>query len=129
MLGAVAGVAAVVGVGYAVMSRDSTSTAHATLTEGTGTPDAGSGVAGLPPGPVTITSSRAKDRVTFEWTYSAQLATDTYAWRTDDDRKGVVETPTLTLKPIAGQHICLSVLVVRKDGSGSIAYSPPVCAE
>ncbi len=129
VVGALLGVAAAVGVGYAVVARDSPQPSRATLTEGTVTPDAGSGVAGLPPGPVAITWTRTKAEVTFRWTYSAQLATDTFRWRTDDDREGVVKIPTLTLKSAARQPICLAILVVRQDGGGSVAYSPPVCAD
>jgi serine/threonine protein kinase len=94
--------------------------------------DAGLPGADAPPGEPTVTAARVADgSVRFSWTYSAQLATDTFAWQTPDGaQKGVAKGPELVLPATSGAALCLQIKVVRADGSYAAAdWSEPDCAD
>ncbi|RLK59780.1 serine/threonine-protein kinase [Actinokineospora cianjurensis] len=83
-----------------------------------------------PPGKPTVTAARVDPGILrFTWTYSAQFATDSFAWRTSDlSRSGTAIAPTVDIPAPAGSLVCLEVKVVRADGSSaSASFSPPGC--
>ena len=128
--------AAVLGTGFLLFDGDSSSDTAGT--PGTHVTDPGdamqdAGVPGgdAPPGRPTVTAAAESDgSVRFAWTYSAQLATDTFAWQTPDGREsGVVEAPELVLPHKTTDPLCVQVKVVRADGSHATAdWSEPGCA-
>lgn len=83
----------------------------------------------LLPGTVEVSGERRGERLVFTWDYAGLLESDSYRWRTDDDREGVVSTPKLTLDAPNGERVCLEVLVVRANGTSTQEYSSPSCAE
>jgi len=84
----------------------------------------------LPPGPPVVTARANPGAVRFSWTYSAQLANDTFRWQTTDGRqRGVAGSATLKLADRPGQRLCVAVKVVRADGSNAaLSWSVPGCA-
>lgn len=71
-----------------------------------------------PPGAATVTARRTSGELVFAWTYSAQLSSDTYIWRTaDGKRSGTAKSASLTLADPPGTQLCVQVRVVRADGS------------
>jgi serine/threonine protein kinase len=92
--------------------------------------DAGAGGDAVPPGVPTVTATRSDAaHLHFAWTYSAQFASDTFAWRTADGRTGTAAKPELDLEAAAGPEICLQVKVIRADGgNGTVDWSPAGCA-
>jgi hypothetical protein len=127
---------AVLGVGFLLFDGESPpDTAGTTGTHitdpGGAMQDAGLPGADIPPGRPTVTAKAEPDgSVRFSWTYSAQLATDTFAWQTPDGREsGVVDAPELVLSGTADGKLCVQVKVVRADGSNATAdWSEPGCA-
>jgi hypothetical protein len=83
-----------------------------------GVQDAGAGGDVAPPGPPDVVGTRVDaNSVRFTWTYSAALASDTFAWRTaDSTRSGVAGKPVLDLTDPTGTEVCLQVKVIRVDG-------------
>ena len=127
--------AAVLGTGFLLFDGDSppgtsgTTGTHVT-DPGDAMQDAGLPGADAPPGRPTVTAAAEGDgTVRFAWTYSAQLATDTFAWQTPDGRKsGVVDAPELVLPLKEAGPLCVQVKVVRADGSHATAdWSAPGC--
>jgi len=85
-----------------------------------------------PPGPVAVTAARVGPlSVQFSWTYSDELANDSFQWQTSDgSQSGVVKVPTLDLQDQPGVQLCIQVKVVRADGSnGSVDWSQPGCSQ
>jgi eukaryotic-like serine/threonine-protein kinase len=85
-----------------------------------------------PPGPVAVTASRVSPlSLQFSWTYSDELANDSFQWQTSDgSQSGVVKVPTLALQDKPGVQLCIQVKVVRADGSnGSVDWSQPGCGQ
>lgn len=85
-----------------------------------------------PPGPVAVTAARiSSSTLQFSWTYSDELANDSFQWQTEDgSQSGTAKTPTLALQDSAGVPLCLEVKVVRADGSnGSVEWSQPGCGQ
>ncbi len=81
----------------------------------------------LPPGPVTVKGTRKDQTITFTWTYSAALTSDTFQWRTQDGASsGAAKTATVDI-PAPGP-VCLQVKVVRADGTNAAPdWSAPGC--
>lgn len=80
-----------------------------------------------PPGPVTITVTRAGGQVDFTWTYSDALTTDTYRLRVGDGGETTSVQPELRVGEQEAE-VCLSVIVVRADGSNPTREFPqPTC--
>ncbi|HEX6359203.1 serine/threonine-protein kinase [Actinophytocola sp.] len=133
---ALAGVlAAVVGFGALMFANDPTGTEtddNAQVDDpGGAMQDAGLPGADSPPGMPAITATRTGDgSVRFTWNYSAQLATDTFAWQTPDGgQHGTADSAELVLPGTAGTELCVQVKVVRADGShGATDWSDPGCA-
>ncbi|MEU0880452.1 serine/threonine-protein kinase [Lentzea sp. NPDC005914] len=74
------------------------------------------GETGLPSRPAVTVTRVGPDTLRFAWTYDAPLATDTFAWRTNDDLKtGTTDTPSLEL--FAPGTLCIQVKVIRTDRS------------
>src|SRR5262245_53194537 len=86
---------------------------------GGGGQDAGLPGDDAPPGVPTVTATRIDAaHLRFTWTYSAPLASDTFAWRTEDGKSsGTAKTATVDLPDRAGVRLCVQVKVVRADGS------------
>ncbi len=84
----------------------------------------------IPPGPVTVTAKRSGTTVTFSWTYSAALTSDTFLWRTPDGRAvGKADKATYVTEVPSGTQLCLEVKVVRADGSNAApTWSAPGCS-
>ena len=84
----------------------------------------------LPPGPPVVTARASAAVVHFSWTYSAQLASDTFRWQTPDGkRQGVAKSPLVELAGQPGKRLCVQVKVVRADGSNAaVSWSDPGCA-
>jgi eukaryotic-like serine/threonine-protein kinase len=85
-----------------------------------------------PPGPVTVTATRVSPlAVQFTWSYSDELANDSFQWQTSDGlQSGVVPSPMLTLQDKPGVQLCIEVKVVRADGSdGSVDWSQEGCGQ
>ncbi|HEV2638069.1 MAG TPA: serine/threonine-protein kinase [Actinocrinis sp.] len=85
-----------------------------------------------PPGPVAVTATRiSSSALQFSWTYSDELANDSFQWQTQDgSQSGTAKTPTLALQDSAGVQLCVEVKVVRADGSnGSVDWSQPGCGQ
>ncbi|MBT9258035.1 serine/threonine protein kinase [Phycicoccus sp. MAQZ13P-2] len=83
-----------------------------------------------PAGPVKVSSDRRGGDVVFTWRYDGALSTDTYRLRVGGP--GGSETtgdePTLTVPAPTRGTVCLSVIVVRSDGSGATRDFPePTC--
>jgi eukaryotic-like serine/threonine-protein kinase len=92
--------------------------------------DAGQAGENVQPGTPTITAIRSgAGTLHFAWTYSAPLANDTFAWRTQGaNRSGVVRTPSLDLPDPSGVKLCVQIKVVRADGSNAATdWSPAGC--
>jgi hypothetical protein len=67
--------------------------------------------------------------VKFVWTYTNPEAGDSFRWRSaSGTASGVVSTPVLVQKAVAGQAQCVQVQVVRGDGSASSTWSDPLCS-
>lgn len=84
----------------------------------------------LPPGKPAVTGHRLNpSAVTFTWSYSAQLGSDTFRWQTPDgSQSGVVQQPEVTLTVPAGTAVCVQVKVIRADGSNAAPeWSPEGC--
>ncbi len=83
----------------------------------------------LPPGPPVVTAKVSAAVARFSWTYSAQLASDTFRWQTSDGkRQGVARAPLVELADQPGMRLCLQVRVVRADGSNAaVSWSDPGC--
>src|SRR5258708_22717727 len=79
--------------------------------DGGSDPGAGQFVENELPGPVTVTASRLDAaKLRFRWTYSAQLATGTFAWRTDDGKlTGTASAPSVDLADPAGVRMCVQI--------------------
>ena len=129
--------AAVVGLGALIFDGDPTGSGtedgnSARVSDpGGAMQDAGLPGADSPPGMPTVTATRAGDgSVRFTWTYSAQLANDTFVWQTRDGAQhGTAGAPELVLPGTAGTELCVQVKIVRADGSnGSTDWSDPGCA-
>lgn len=120
-------IAAVVGLLFSQTGRGQT---QAAVTTPGITANAGPAGDAIPPGPVTVKAARADASVTFTWTYSAALESDTFLWRTQDGRAtGKAEKATYTVDLPVGTAMCLQVKVVRADGSNaSPTWSAPGCA-
>ena len=84
----------------------------------------------LPPGPPVVTAKLSAAVARFSWTYSAQLASDTFRWQTSDGKQqGVAKAPLVELADQAGKRLCVQVKVVRADGSNAaVTWSDPGCA-
>jgi serine/threonine protein kinase len=76
----------------------------------------------VPPGPPTITAARVDTgKVKFTWTYSAQLANDSYSWQlADGSGHGIADAPELELQVPTGKTVCVQLKVVRADGSNAM---------
>jgi hypothetical protein len=83
----------------------------------------------LPPGTPTVVVRTAGGTKHVTWTYSAELPTDTFAWRTADGSKsGTTRAPELNLPSSGGTPVCVQVRVVRADGGdGSVEWSVAGC--
>ncbi|MEU7482115.1 protein kinase [Lentzea sp. NPDC042327] len=119
--GAAAAVA-IIGVGVFLLSggeEPATGPAPATVVDDV--PDQNAGAGSAPPGRPVITAMRVDaGTVRFEWSYSAQQATDTFSWRTSDGaRTGVEKAPKVVVE--GANPVCLQVKVVRADGSNATA--------
>jgi hypothetical protein len=126
----VATVAGVVGLGAS--SGGDRPSHTATQDQGAGNQDAGALGNDAPPGVPTVTASRIDPtRLRFTWSYSAQLASDTFSWRTPDGAKtGTARTASVDLDAPAGTGMCLQVKVIRADGShASVDWSPQGCGK
>jgi hypothetical protein len=85
----------------------------------------------VPPGPVTISARRLSDgQISFGWTYSAKLSSDSYLWRkAGTTQQHAVTTPSVAVADPKGTRLCLQVKVVRADGSnGSTDWSTEGCS-
>ncbi|MFC0436450.1 serine/threonine-protein kinase [Kutzneria buriramensis] len=83
-----------------------------------------------PPGTPTLVVVRSNpSTLHFSWTYSAQLASDTFRWRTPDGAKsGTTHESSLDISDPAGTKLCVQVKVVRVTGDdGTTDYSPAAC--
>lgn len=120
-------IAAVVGV---LLSQAGRGQSQATVSTPAVTAKVGIQGDALPPGPVTVKAVRTGASVTFTWTYSAALDSDTFLWRTQDGRvTGKAEKAIYTAELPTGTEMCLQVRVVRADGSNaSPTWSVPGCA-
>jgi len=124
-------------IGFAVVSGGGGSTpsgnASATSSPGAGVPqDPGQIGEAEPPGAVTVSAVRSSPTtLKFTWSYSAELANDTYKWQTSDGTKsGVVTSPALTLPDPTGVQLCVEVKVVRADGSNAaVDWSQAGCGQ
>jgi alkylhydroperoxidase family enzyme len=135
LAGGAAVVAATV-VGALIMTSGSPEldapSAGASATRDIGAQDAGVPGANVPPGVPTITPQRLDAAtVRFTWTYSAQLDSDTFAWRTrDGGPNGTTTAATVDVSAPVGSAMCLQVKVVRADGSNATtAWSPAGCSD
>ena len=102
----------------------------ATVDAGAGNQDAGVLGEDAPPGTPTVTATRLDTtKLRFTWTYSAQLASDTFSWRTPDGKQsGIAKSASVDLPDPAGTELCLQVKVIRADGShASVDWSPQGC--
>lgn len=118
LLGAAVLLAVAVGVGWVLAGRGRDAK-PAPSPSALSTTDAGGGEDLIPPGPVTVSAARAGDQVTFTWTYSAARDDDEYRWRTASGQEGTSKDPTTTLAATSADPMCLSVIVVRLDGSSA----------
>lgn len=118
LLGAAVLLAVAVGVGWVLAGRGRDAK-PAPSPSALSTTDAGGGEDLIPPGPVTVSAARAGDQVTFTWTYSAARDDDEYRWRTSSGQEGTSKDPTTTLAATSADPVCLSVIVVRLDGSSA----------
>jgi len=84
----------------------------------------------LPPGAPVVTAKVSAAVARFSWTYSAQLASDTFRWQTSDGKQqGVAKSPLVELADQPGKQLCVQVKVVRADGSNAaVTWSDPGCA-
>lgn len=121
-------------VGIVIMSGggsgDPGPTSPVSSTRDVGVQDAGVLGANIPPGTPTVAAVRVDvATVRFSWTYSAQLDSDTFTWRTQDGSAGgAVDEPAVTVPVAAGVPPCVQVKVVRADGSnGTTDWSPAGC--
>ena len=83
-----------------------------------------------PPGAPTVTAHRTSaGTVVFAWTYSAELSSDTYLWRTTDGKSsGTTKSASLTLSDPGGTQLCVQVKVVRANGGdASVDWSTAGC--
>jgi serine/threonine protein kinase len=86
------------------------------------------------PGTPLVRATRADARhVQFSWSgYANQKATDTFRWRqsgTGKPRQGVAAKPILRVTAPEGSQVCLTVQVVRSDGSAPSNASDVTCAQ
>jgi hypothetical protein len=74
----------------------------------------------------------ASSLVTFHWRgYANELNTDTFVWRRSGSvapAHGTATAPSLRVAVARGKTACLSVQVIRNDGSSPSEFSDPVCA-
>lgn len=81
-----------------------------------------------PPGPVTVAVTRSRGKVTFVWTYERALTTDTYRLRIDGRDNSITSDTTFEVPAPETGTVCLSVIVVRADGSNPTRTFPkPTC--
>jgi serine/threonine protein kinase len=126
-------VVAVTGIGgAAVLLSGGGSTPPATTSPNSVQPRQNAGVLGEnePPGtPAIVVVRLSPSNLHFSWTYSAQLASDTFVWRTSDGVKtGTTRESSLDIADPAGTKLCVQVKVVRVTGDdGTADYSPAVC--
>ena len=115
-------------IGAFLMGRGKGGGTPAPTSSALSTTDAGAGEDVLPPGPVTVTAARADARVTFTWTYSAMLESDEYRWQVQGGAEGTAKDPTTVVDAPSEAPVCLSVIVVRVDGSSATKdWSKPAC--
>lgn len=82
----------------------------------------------IPPGPVTVAGRREGKVDVFTWDYSAAQASDTFQWKVVGGAAGVAKSPTVRVPAQAGAKVCLTIKVVRADGSNAAQdWSPPGC--
>jgi hypothetical protein len=80
------------------------------------------------PGPVTVTVTRSSGKVTFAWTYDQALTTDTYRLRFADGNVTTSTETKISVTAPASGTVCLSVIVVRTDGSHpTLRFPDPTC--
>jgi serine/threonine protein kinase len=126
------GVLAAAGIGGAVVLLSGGAAPPATAPSNSVQPHQNAGVLGEnePPGtPVIVVARTNPSTLRFSWTYSAQLASDTFLWRTSDGgRSGTARGSSLDITDPAGTPVCLQVKVVRVAGQdGTADYSPAAC--
>lgn len=130
-------VIALAGGGAAILSRGGAATSAGSQTDSGGQQsqpqDVGPGPS-APPGTPNVRVSNAKSgqAVTFRWGgYANALSSDTYRWKRSGSGKphlGVSTKTTLALKIGKGKIACLSVQVIRHDGSSPSAFSDVTCS-
>ncbi|MBK9476452.1 MAG: protein kinase [Tetrasphaera sp.] len=77
-----------------------------------------------PPGRVKVEAVRSADAVTFSWSYDNQLTTDTYRLQFAGGNTTTSDEPRTTVPAAKGAKVCLSVIVVRSDGSNPTSEFP-----
>lgn len=86
------------------------------------------------PGTPAVQVSLAPDgrSAVFRWGgYANALTSDTFRWRRSGSgtaREGVATSPSLRVKVPRSGVVCLSVQVIRNDGSSPSTFSPVVCS-
>jgi serine/threonine protein kinase len=81
-----------------------------------------------PPGPVTVTVARLGGKVVFTWSYDQALTTDTYRLRFGGGNDSTATEPKVEVAAPETGNVCLSVIVVRADGSNPTRTFPaPTC--
>jgi hypothetical protein len=84
------------------------------------------------PGTPTVAVTRLSARqVRFRWTYANRAAGDVFRWRRVNDGTGpavgTTTKPDLLLAVARGKSVCITVQVVRADGSQASTASTPAC--
>ncbi|MGH3150453.1 MAG: hypothetical protein ACRDOB_06965, partial [Streptosporangiaceae bacterium] len=97
---------------------------------GSGGSQGGGAVYTGPPGtPVVTAAPEGQDEVRFAWTYTNHQEGDVFGWQrvSGGTGHGTKPEPNLVLTVADGQSVCITVRVVRKDGSFASYWSKPEC--
>jgi hypothetical protein len=85
-----------------------------------------------PPGTPVVSGRRATPTTAaFRWRYANPVADDSFRWQSSGtaakSTRGTATRRELDVPLRRGATVCLSVQVIRSDGSDPSAFSPPVC--
>ena len=109
--------------------------AHGKRPASSQTGTAGGGSAIVPPAfpgtPTVVATSAGGGKVRFDWTYANHARGDVFRWHRVSAGSGLAfgstTTPTLLLPWPKGKNVCITVQVVRADGSDASAQSQARC--
>ncbi len=77
-----------------------------------------------PPGPVTVSVRRSGSSVHFTWTYANPITTDSYLLKFGESDETTSTKRSISVPAPSKGKVCLSVKVVRADGSNATRHFP-----